>query len=177
MTSTAPSTRSSRRLRRAGSVAAAAAIALSASIGLGIAPASASAPASDHTTVTAPLAAASAGDPSASQLRGLVTRVQFQTHWTPSGSNIRSIRVQSPLVMIGGRSYRDVNACYSMGAYRPGADISPYIQVDLTQSNYQVTGYLGAACNSGTGTSTGGIATYQSRNWMIYNDGPPRSQG
>ncbi|QIS38466.1 hypothetical protein [Clavibacter capsici] len=86
MPSTTPSTRSPRRLRRAGTIAAAATIALSATLGLGIAPASAApaaaVPAStpvDASQITIP----GAKPGPAPKWPGPLFRFVFQTHWIP----------------------------------------------------------------------------------------------
>jgi hypothetical protein len=98
-----PSTTSPRRFRTAAALAAAA-LAIVLSAGLGAAPASARTP-----------------EPSAAAVP--LVRIQFQAHWTPGLPHVRSIRIQSTNV-----AGKPVSNCYSMGTYRPDADIWPCIQ-------------------------------------------------
>ncbi|OUE23870.1 hypothetical protein BFL36_07420 [Clavibacter michiganensis] len=139
MPSTTPSPRSSRRLRRAGTVAAAAAIALSATFGLGIAPASA-----------APAAAAPASTPTdASQITipgakpgpaprwpGAQYRFVFGTHWIPvahGGQNIRSFRIQGYSVRPEGLAFNDINECVSFPGYSKNITATSFVGVILPQ--------------------------------------------
>jgi len=152
MRSTMPSTRSSRRLRRAGSVAAAA-IALSATFGLGIAPASAApastAPAStptDASQITVP----GAKPGPAPKWSGPLFRFVFQTHWIPvahGGQNIRSFRVQGYSPIPGGLAINDVNECVSYSGYDDKIDDVRYAGVVLPQIyKTTVTSYAGPNC-------------------------------
>ncbi|ALD13368.1 hypothetical protein [Clavibacter capsici] len=170
-TTPTPSTRSSRRLRGAGSLTAAVALAVTATVGLGIAPASASeAPTSATTTTTVP-APGTGGSPETSLAYGDV-RIQFQTHWTRGGHNVRAIRVQSL------KGAGNLSRCYSMGDYRPGADLYPYIKVDLPAGFYDVISYDGPTCNIQYQTA-GGFGTIDTtgHNWMVYDRYAPVRRG
>ncbi|MFT2752311.1 hypothetical protein [Clavibacter sp. Sh2088] len=158
MPSTTPSSRSSRRLRRAGTLAAAATIALSATFGLGIAPASAT------TASASPASAAPASTPiDASQTTvpgakpgpapkwpGPLFRFVFQTHWTPvahGGQNIRSFRVQGYSAIPGGLFINNVNECVSYSGYNDKIDDVRYAGVVLPQiANTTVTSFSGPHC-------------------------------
>ncbi|MBM7413025.1 hypothetical protein JOE38_002848 [Clavibacter michiganensis] len=131
MPSTTPSTRSSRRIRRAGTVAAAAAVALSATFGLGIGPASA-APATtpiDASQTTVP----GAKPGPAAKWPGPLYRFVFGTHWTPGGQNIRSFLVQGYSVRPGGLAFNDVDECVSYSGYNNRIDDVRYVGVVLPQ--------------------------------------------
>lgn len=153
MPSTTPSTRSPRRLRRAGTIAAAATIALSATSGLGIAPASAApaaaVPAStpvDASQITIP----GAKPGPAPKWPGPLFRFVFQTHWIPvahGGQNIRSFRVQGYSVRPGGLAYNDVNECVSYSGYNDRIDDVRYAGVVLPQIyDTTVTSFSGPHC-------------------------------
>jgi hypothetical protein len=161
MTSTTFSTRSPRRVRRAGAIVSGVALALSAVLAFGSAPASA---ASGH------------GQPGAQAIStqavsgtGTV-RIQFQTHWVPGLPHVRSIRIQSKNV-----AGKPISNCYSMGSYRPEADIWPYIQVDLPEGTYEETSYDGPVCDVAFQTA-GGYGPFDTRrghNWTVsYRDAP-----
>jgi hypothetical protein len=156
MPSTMRPARSSRRLRRAGTVAAAA-IALSATFGLGIAPASAApasaAPAStptDASQITIP----GAKPGPAPKWPGPLYRFVFETHWIPvarGGQNARSFLVHGYSVRPGGTlAYNDVNECVTYLGYHDNIDsyqkagvVLPVIY-DVTVTSFsgpQCTGY------------------------------------
>lgn len=149
--STTPSTPSSRRLRRAGTLAAAATIALSATFGLGIAPASA-APASASTSTDASQITVPGAKPGpAPKWPGPLFRFVFQTHWIPvahGGQNIRSFRVQGHSVRPGGTlAYNDVNECVSYTGYSDKIDDVRYAGVVLPQIyDTTVTSFSGPHC-------------------------------
>ncbi|QIS38112.1 hypothetical protein [Clavibacter capsici] len=176
MPSIAPSTRSSRRLRRAGTVAAAAAIALSATFGLGIAPASAAtaaaAPAStptDASQITIP----GAKPGPAPKWPGAQYRFVFQTHWVKvadGGQNIRSFRIRGYSVRPGGLAVNDINECVTYPGYDPKITDYRNVGIVLPQIlNTTVTSYSGPSCTGydyskvgGSGPIDRGISTGRS---------------
>ena len=148
MSSTTPSTR---RLRRAGSVAAAAAIALSAAVGFGVAPASAATP-SDVTADS-------------------LVHVRIHTHWLASGVNVRSIRIVSPVIIDNGHRHSNYDRCFSMGSYRAGIEQDRTIAVDLPTDNYDVITFAGDACqlsNQRIGGASGPIFSGTYRDWTVF---------
>ncbi|OUE28285.1 hypothetical protein [Clavibacter michiganensis] len=148
MSSATPSTRPSRRLRRAGPVAAGAAIALSAVVGLGIAPAS----------------AADAFYPFGTD------HVRVHTHWLSSGVNVRSIRVTGPIIIQNGKSHATFDRCFSMGNdYRPGVEKDRTIAIDLPSNVYTVVGYADGACRISEARTGGGASGVPSsaHDWTI----------
>lgn len=149
MTLETPSSASPRRFRTAAALAASLAIVLSA--GLGAAPASAQT-----------LERSAAAVP--------YVRVQLQTHWTPRGDNVRSIRIQG----LPGFPGASVNRCFSMGAYVPGIDAWPYIKVDVPTGSYKITSYTGPWCAEASKTKRGVGAMFTDyRNWMVSSDDQP----
>ncbi|MFT2707529.1 hypothetical protein [Clavibacter zhangzhiyongii] len=192
MPSTTHSTRSSRRLRRAGSIAAAAAIALSVTVGLGIAPASAApAPA-------APASVAPASTPTdASQITipgakpgpapkwpGQLYRFVFGTHWIPvahGGQNIRSFRVHGYSVRPGGTlAYNDVDECVTYSGYNDKINDVRYAGVVLPQIyDTTVTSYSGPSCTGYDYGKVGGRGPIERSHldWTLFtHHGPaPRS--
>ncbi|KZC94351.1 MULTISPECIES: hypothetical protein [Clavibacter] len=163
MPSIAPSTRSSRRLRRAGTVAAAAAIALSATFGLGIAPASAAtaaaAPAStptDASQITIP----GAKPGPAPKWPGAQYRFVFQTHWVKvadGGQNIRSFRIRGYSVRPGGLAVNDINECVTYPGYDPKITDYRNVGIVLPQIlNTTVTSYSGPSCTGYDYSKVGG---------------------
>ncbi|KZC94054.1 MULTISPECIES: hypothetical protein [Clavibacter] len=153
MTLESPSTTSPRRFRMAGALAASLAIVLAA--GIGAAPASAQT--LEQSAATVPY-----------------VRVQLQTHWTPRGANVRSIRIHG----LPGFPDSTFNQCYSMGAYVPGIDAWPYIKVDVPQGPYKITSYTGPWCGEAFKTKRGvGLMYTDYRNWMVSSDDQPTPRG
>jgi hypothetical protein len=150
MTLGSPSTSSPRRFRTAAALAASLAIVLSA--GLGAAPASART--LERSAAAVPIA-----------------RMQFQAHRTPGLPHVRSIRIQSKDV-----AGKPVSHCYSMGTYRPHADIWSCIQADLPEGTYEETGYDGPVCDVAfpTAGGCGPFDTRQGRDWMLSHRDAPR---
>jgi hypothetical protein len=189
MPSTAHSTRSSRHLRRAGTIAAAAAIALSATVGLGIAPASAApaapasvAPAStptDASQITIP----GAKPGPAPKWSGPLFRFVFQTHWIPvahGGQNIRSFRVQGYSPIPGGLAINNVNECVTYSGYSDKIDDVRYAGVVLPQIyKTTVTSFSGPHCTGYDYGKVGGSGPIERSHldWTLFtHHGPaPRS--
>ena len=168
MSSTTPTARAPRRLRRAGSVAAAAALALTAAVGLGIAPASAA--------PTATAEQSGAGDSAsvgASALRRIdpsaPVQVQVHTHWAASGPNVRSIRVNGSPIFNGRGTPTVLNRCYTMGRFTPGVIEDKRITITLSPGIYSVTSYADGACQVSE-QRVGGYssAVSPSDNWTVF---------
>jgi ribonuclease HI len=148
MSSTTPSTR---RLRRAGSVAAAAAIALSAAVGFGVAPASAA----TDSAVTA----------------DSVNHIRVHTHWLASGVNVRSIRVVSPVIIQNGHRHSNFDRCFSMGNFHGGVEQDRTIAFDVPTDNYDVITYADGACqasNQRIGGASGPIYSGAHHDWTVF---------
>jgi hypothetical protein len=181
---TMTSTRSSRRLQRAGTVAAAAAIALSATFGLGIAPASA------ESASAAPASAAPASTPidasqttvpgarpgPAAKWPGQLYRFVFGTHWTPGGQNIRSFRVQGYSVRPGGLAFNDVDECVSYSGYNGRINDVRYVGVVLPQiARTTVTSFSGPHCTGVDYGRVGGRGPIDRSNldWTLFTHHAP----
>jgi hypothetical protein len=187
MPSTTPSTRSPRRLRRAGTLAAAATIALSATFGLGIAPASAAsasaAPASTAPAST-PIDASQTTVPGAkpgpaAKWPGQLYRFVFGTHWTPGGQNIRSFRVQGYSVRPGGLAFNDVNECVSYSGYNNRIDDIRFVGVVLPQiAQTTVTSFSGPHCTGFDYGRIGGRGPIDRANldWTLFTRHAPATR-
>jgi hypothetical protein len=186
MRSTTPSTRSSRRLLRAGTLAAAAAVALSATFGLGIAPASAT----SASTSATPASAAPASTPTdvslitvpgakpgpAAKWPGPLFRFVFGTHWTPGGQNIRSFRVQGYSVRPGGLAVSDVDECVSYSGYNGKIDDVRFAGVVLPQiAQTTVTSFSGPHCTGYDYGRVGGRGPIDRSNldWTLFTHHAP----
>jgi hypothetical protein len=189
MPSTTPSTRSPRRLRRAGTLAAAATIALSATFGLGIAPASATSASTSATPASAapastPIDASQTTVPGArpgpaAKWPGQLYRFVFGTHWTPGGQNIRSFRVQGSSVRPGGLAFNDVDECVSYSGYNNKINDVRFVGVVLPQiAQTTVTSFSGPHCTGFDYGRIGGRGPIDRSNldWTLFTHHAPATR-
>jgi len=175
MPSTTHSSRSSRRLRRAGTVAAAAAIAVSATVGLGLAPASA-APASTHGDASH-ASTTSAGD--VTESKAATQRFTFTTHWIPvtrGGHNVLSFGIVGPDRLVDGNVVPGYYRCVSFAGYRKDIDVERSVTVDLPSSDYlTVGGFSDPGCRGYAFSKVGGSGPIdkQHASWTIFSHHAP----
>jgi hypothetical protein len=185
MRSTTPSTRSSRRLRRAGTIAAAAAIALSTTFGLGIAPASAAPTSAATATASIPIEASQPTVPGAKpgpapKWPGQLYRFVFETHWTPvarGGQNARSFLVHGYSVEPNGRvAHLDINECVTYLGYHDNIDSYQKAGVVLPSfDDVTVTSFAGPHCTGFNYGKVGGSGpmNMSTTSWTLFTHHGP----